>query len=111
MDRLFEFLADSGVAQITSGNIMMIVVGIAFIWLAINKGFEPLLLVPIGFGIIVGNMAFPGMDLSVYEEGTVLYYLYWGVKSGVYPPLILLGIGAMTDFSTILSNPKLILVG
>ncbi len=111
MDRLFEFLADSGVAQITSGNIMMIVVGIAFIWLAINKGFEPLLLVPIGFGIIVGNMAFPGMDLSVYEEGTVLYYLYWGVKSGVYPPLIFLGIGAMTDFSTILSNPKLILLG
>lgn len=111
MDRLFEFLADTGFVHISTGNIIMIVVGIVFVALAITKSFEPLLLVPIGFGIIVGNMAFPGMDLSVYEEGTVLYYLYWGVKSGLYPPLIFLGIGAMTDFSTILSNPKLVLLG
>ncbi len=67
---------------------------------------------PIGFGIIVGNIpSAAGMSLSVYDEGTVLRYLYFGVEKGVYPPLIFLGIGAMTDFSTMLSNPKLVLLG
>ncbi|SMP67513.1 oxaloacetate decarboxylase, beta subunit [Neorhodopirellula lusitana] len=94
------------------GNAIMIVVGLIFVYLAIAKDYEPLLLVPIGFGIIVGNIpAVEGMPLSVYDEGSVLRYLYFGVERGVYPPLIFLGIGAMTDFSTMLSNPKLILLG
>jgi oxaloacetate decarboxylase beta subunit len=107
--QLFEATAFAG---IEAGNVIMIVVGIGFIYLAIAKEYEPLLLVPIGFGIIVGNIpSVAGMSLSVYDEGTVLRYLYFGVEKGVYPPLIFLGIGAMTDFSTMLSNPKLILLG
>jgi oxaloacetate decarboxylase beta subunit len=71
-----------------------------------------MLLIPIGFGIIVGNIPFtPGYQIGVYEQGSVLNYLYFGVRYGVYPPLIFLGIGAMTDFSTLISNPKLILIG
>lgn len=71
-----------------------------------------MLLVPIGFGILVGNIAFlPGYKIGIYESGSVLNYLYFGVIQGVYPPLIFLGIGAMTDFSALISNPKLILIG
>lgn len=91
---------------------MMIIIGILFITLAIRKDYEPLLLVPIGFGVIVGNIpAVDGMLLSVYDEGSVLNMIYFGVSHGLFPPLIFLGIGAMTDFSTMLSNPKLILLG
>ncbi|MEN8189744.1 MAG: sodium ion-translocating decarboxylase subunit beta [Thermodesulfobacteriota bacterium] len=90
----------------------MIAVGVIFIYLAVTRDYEPLLLIPIGFGIIVGNIPpIEGMPLSVYAEGSVFYYLYMGVMKGIYPPLIFLGIGAMTDFSTMLSNPKLILLG
>lgn len=90
----------------------MILVGGVFIFLAITKDYEPLLLVPIGFGILVGNIPpILGMPLSVYSEGSVFNYLYYGVMKGIYPPLIFLGIGAMTDFSTMLSNPKLVLLG
>ena len=94
------------------GNVLMILIGLAFIYLAIAKHYEPLLLVPIGFGVVVGNIpSVPGMSVGVYDEGSVLRYLYYGVEKGIYPPLIFLGIGAMTDFSTMLSNPKLILLG
>ena len=96
----------------TMGNLGMIVIGIVFITLAIRKDYEPLLLVPIGFGIVVGNIPpVAGMLLSVYDKGSVLNMIYYGVSSGLFPPLIFLGIGAMTDFSTMLSNPKLILLG
>lgn len=99
-------------AEMQLGNIVMIVIGASFIHLAITKHYEPLLLVPIGFGVIVGNIPpVAGMALSVYDEGSVLRYLYFGVEKGVYPPLIFLGIGAMTDFSTMLSNPRLVLLG
>jgi carboxybiotin decarboxylase len=112
MDTFLDFLGQSGFANLTAGNLVMIGIGIVFIALAIIKHYEPLLLLPIGFGAIVGNMAVvPGMSLSVYDEGSVLYYLYQGVSEGVYPPLIFLGIGAMTDFSTMLSNPRLVLLG
>jgi carboxybiotin decarboxylase len=112
MTTLIEFLSQSGFANLSLGNILMIVIGIVFISLAIIKHYEPLLLLPIGFGAIVGNMAVvPGMSLSVYDEGSILSYLYFGVTAGIYPPLIFLGIGAMTDFSTMLSNPKLVLLG
>ena len=96
----------------TSGNVMMIIIGIVFITLAIRKDYEPLLLVPIGFGIIVGNIPpVAGMLVSVYDKGSVLSMIYYGVQQGLFPPLIFLGIGAMTDFSTMLSNPKLVLLG
>ena len=109
---LFEFLNTTGFAMMTWGNAIMILVGIIFVSLAIIKDYEPLLLLPIGFGAIVGNIpSIQGMALSVYEEGSVLSYIYFGVSKGIFPPLIFLGIGAMTDFSTMLSNPKLILLG
>jgi oxaloacetate decarboxylase beta subunit len=114
MEGLYKFFEYSGFANITPGHVVMIAVGLLFIYLAIAKEYEPLLLVPIGFGIIVGNIPFVeniGLQLGIYEDGSVMNYLYFGVLKGVYPPLIFLGIGAMTDFSTLLSNPKLILLG
>ena len=93
-------------------NLVMLAVGIFFVWLAIKKNFEPLLLVPIGFGMLIGNIPFQeGMEIGVYEEGSVLNILYNGVERGWYPPLIFLGIGAMTDFSALLANPKLMIIG
>ncbi len=112
MDELLQILNTTGFVNVTWGNLLMIAAGILFIFLAIVKGFEPLLLVPIGFGIVVGNI--PGMleqGLGVVSEGSVLNYLYFGVQKGIYPSLIFLGIGAMTDFSTLIANPKLILLG
>ncbi len=112
MSVLFEFLGTTGFATMTWGNVLMVVIGLIFITLAITKDYEPLLLLPIGFGAIVGNIAsIPSMAVGVYDEGSVLYYLYFGVSQGIYPPLIFLGIGAMTDFSTMLSNPRLVLLG
>lgn len=93
-------------------NLVMLAVGCFFVWLAIKKNFEPLLLVPIGFGMLIGNIPFqPGMDIGIYEPGSVLNILYNGVEKGWYPPLIFLGIGAMTDFSALLANPKLMIIG
>ena len=110
--KAIELFHATGFAGLEAGNVAMMVIGACFIYLAIAKHYEPLLLVPIGFGIIVGNIPpVAGMSLSVYDEGTGLKYLYFGVEQGVYPPLIFLGIGAMTDFSTMLSNPKLVLLG
>ncbi len=107
-----DFLNNTGFLHMEWGNILMILIGVVFIFLAITKDYEPLLLIPIGFGIIVGNIPpIKGMSLGVYSEGSVLSFLYYGVSKGIYPPLIFLGIGAMTDFSTMLSNPKLILLG
>jgi len=112
MSILLDFLGTTGFVSMTWGNLIMILVGIVFIFLAIKKDYEPLLLVPIGMGAIVGNIpTVPGMALSVYDDGSVLRYLYFGVSHGIYPPLIFLGIGAMTDFSTMLSNPRLVLLG
>ncbi len=112
MTVLTEFLGTTGFALMTWGNLFMIVVGLIFITLAITKDYEPLLLLPIGFGAMVGNIpSIPGMALSVYDPGSVLAYLYFGVSQGIFPPLIFLGIGAMTDFSTMLSNPRLVLLG
>jgi len=109
---LTQFLSFTGFANFTVGHGIMILIGLIFIYLAIAKEFEPMLLVPIGFGIIVGNIPFtPGYQIGVYESGSVLNYLYFGVLKGIYPPLIFLGIGAMTDFSALISNPKLMLIG
>jgi oxaloacetate decarboxylase beta subunit len=112
MQELIQFLNTTAFLNFTWGYAGMIIVGLVFIWLGIFKEFEPLLLVPIGFGIVVGNI--PGVvqqGQGVYNNGSVLNYLYFGVTKGIYPPLIFLGIGAMTDFSTLIANPKLILLG
>lgn len=112
METLIEFWQYSGFANGIVGNYVMIAVGLLFIWLAITKDYEPLLLVPIGFGILLGNIPFfPGQVIGIYEDGSVMNILYQGVLKGVYPPLIFLGIGAMTDFSALISNPKLVLLG
>lgn len=112
MEILLEFLKTTGFYQMTLGNLAMIVIGLIFIALAIIKDYEPLLLLPIGFGAIVGNIpSIESMALGVYDDGSVLNYIYFGVSQGIFPPLIFLGIGAMTDFSTMLSNPKLVLLG
>jgi carboxybiotin decarboxylase len=113
MVQLFlEFFSNTGFALADYRHFIMILIGIIFIYLGIAKHYEPLLLVPIGFGILVGNIpVFKGLGLGIYEENSVLYYLYMGVTSGVYPPLIFLGIGALTDFSTMLARPMLMLLG
>jgi oxaloacetate decarboxylase beta subunit len=111
-DQLGMFFTYTAFANFTWGHIVMILVGLGFIYLAIAKEFEPMLLVPIGFGIILGNIPFyPGLKIGIYESGSVLNILYDGVQNGWYPPLIFLGIGAMTDFSALISNPKLMLIG
>jgi carboxybiotin decarboxylase len=113
MDILLNFLSFSGFANITWGHTAMIAAGGICIYLGVVKKYEPLILVPIGFGIIMGNIPYLAdkIHIGVYDEGSVLMYLYQGVMKGIYPPLIFLGIGAMTDFSALLSNPKLVLLG
>jgi oxaloacetate decarboxylase beta subunit len=122
MEQLFEFMTHgfdqffryTAFPNFTIGHVVMLIVGLVFIYLAIAKEYEPLLLVPIGFGMLVGNIPFlqgANLQIGIYEPGSVMGYLYFGVLKGVYPPLIFLGIGAMTDFSTLLSNPKLMLLG
>ena len=112
-ENMQTFLSFTGFANATWGHIVMLLVGLVFIFLAIRYEFEPMLLIPIGFGILIGNIPFKdaGLQIGIYEEGSVLNILYQGVKQGWYPPLIFLGIGAMTDFSALISNPKLILIG
>ncbi len=110
-DQFFRYTA---FPHFTIGHIVMILVAFYFLYLAITKDYEPLLLVPIGFGILIGNIPFlegANLQIGIYETGSVMNYLYFGVMQGIYPPLIFLGIGAMTDFSTLISNPKLILLG
>ncbi|MBQ7222424.1 MAG: sodium ion-translocating decarboxylase subunit beta [Bacteroidales bacterium] len=109
---LKQFWQYTGFANCNYQYLIMIAIGIVFIYLAITREWEPMLLVPIGFGIIIGNIPlFAGLNVGVYEEGSVLNILYQGVQRGFYPPLIFLGIGAMTDFSALISNPKLLLIG
>ena len=112
INSLVQFWQYTGFANCTWQNLAMILIGIGFITVAILKEWEPLLLVPIGFGMIVGTIPmFPGLNIGIYEDGSVLNILYQGVKQGWYPPLIFLGIGAMTDFSALISQPRLILIG
>ena len=107
-----QFYNYTGFANATWGHILMILIGLIFIYLGIKFDYEPLLLIPIGVGVIIGNIPFvAGNQTGIYETGSVLNYLYFGVVKGVYPPLIFLGIGAMTDFSSLIANPKLMLLG
>lgn len=121
-EHIRQFFEYTAFLNFTLGHVVMIIVGLLFIYLAISKEYEPLLLIPIGFGIIIGNIPFWGaehvlktdpqnLQIGIYQSGSVMNYLYFGVRQGIYPPLIFLGIGAMTDFSALISNPKLILIG
>ena len=122
MEQFFQFMSHgfdqffryTAFPNFTIGHVIMLTIGLIFIYLAIAKEYEPLLLVPIGFGILIGNIPFlqgANLQIGIYEPGSVMGYLYFGVLKGIYPPLIFLGIGAMTDFSALLSNPKLMLLG
>jgi sodium ion-translocating decarboxylase beta subunit len=112
MDLLFQFLSNTGYYLADYRNVIMIVVGAVFLYLGTAKHYEPLLLVPIGFGILVGNVPFfKGFGLGIYENNSVLHYLYFGVVTGLYPSIIFLGLGAMTDFSSLLARPVLMLLG
>lgn len=113
---LLQFWKFSGFRNATKGHFIMIAIGLIFIFLAIRYDYEPLLLIPIGTGILLGNIPFfqeggLNLQIGIYQEGSVMNYLYFGVLKGIYPPLIFLGIGAMTDFSSLISNPRLMLLG
>ena len=111
-DLFFQFLSNTGYFLADYRHIIMLVVGCIFLYLGTAKKYEPLLLVPIGFGILVGNVPFfKGFGIGIYETNSVLHYLYWGVRTGVYPSIVFLGLGAMTDFSSLLAQPKLMLLG
>jgi oxaloacetate decarboxylase beta subunit len=112
MDLLIQFLTNTGYYLLDFRNIIMLLVGSLFLYLAIAKEYEPLLLLPIGFGVLVGNIPFfKGFGLGIYESNSVLHYLYFGVTTGVYPSIVFLGLGAMTDFSSLLAMPRLMLLG
>ncbi|MDC0088493.1 sodium ion-translocating decarboxylase subunit beta [Porticoccaceae bacterium] len=120
MDNLLSLWASSGLAQMQFDQLVMMIVGLGLLFLAINKGFEPLLLVPIGFGTILANVPGAGFDAApVYDAmghmqspGGLLYYIYHGgIETGLFPLMIFMGVGAMTDFGPLLANPKTLLLG
>lgn len=112
-EKISDFITYTGFANATSGHLVMILIGLIFIAIAIVKEWEPMLLIPIGFGILIGNIPFKeaGLQIGVFEDGSVLNFFYSGVSQGWYPALIFLGIGALTDFSSLIANPKLLLIG
>ena len=107
LESLSALAQSTGLTALTLGNVVMIVVGCILLYLAIAKGFEPLLLMPIGFGCILANLPLTG----IMDEGGLLKFLYYGVEHEIFPPLIFLGVGAMTDFGPLLANPTTILMG
>ena len=120
MQTLFGLWATTGIAQVQLGQVFMIVVGLLLLFLAIRKGFEPLLLLPIGFGAILVNIPGAGFsDIPVYDAvghlespGGMLYYIYHiGIETGVFPLIIFMGVGALTDFGPLLANPKTLFLG
>lgn len=120
MDNLMNLWSSSGIAQLQLGQLFMMLIGLSLLFLAIRKGFEPLLLVPIGFGTVLANIPGAGFDLApVYDAmghmespGGLLYYIYHaGIETGLFPLLIFMGVGAMTDFGPLLANPRTLLLG
>ena len=112
MDLFLSFLDNTGFLLADYRHLIMIVVGSIFVYLGVAKKYEPLLLVPIGFGILVGNVPFfKGFGIGIYEDNSVLHYLYFGVTTGLYPSIVFLGLGAMTDFGSLLARPVLMLLG
>lgn len=108
-DMIIDFFKSSGIVALDVRSLIMIVVSCILLYLAVKKGFEPYLLIPIAFGMLLANLPLGG--LSSYDEGGLLYYLYQGVKLGIYPPLIFLGVGASTDFAPLIANPKSMILG
>ena len=108
-----SFLDSIGLLHMSAGELGMIIIGCSLVYLAIVKKYEPLLLLPIGFGIILGNMPLAGLMSPPADgmAGGLIWYLYQGVDLAIFPPLIFLGIGAMTDFSPLLANPVTVLFG
>ena len=119
MEVILRIIETTGFNNMTWGNLIMMVIGGVAIYLAIVKKYEPLLLLPIGFGVLVGNIPYdPALPLGVYDtvangasQNSVFSLIYLGVTSGIFPPLIFLGIGALTDFSSLISSPKSVLLG
>jgi oxaloacetate decarboxylase beta subunit len=112
MDLFLSFIANTGYLLADYRHLIMIVIGCIFVYLGVAKKYEPLLLVPIGFGILVGNVPFfKGFGIGIYEDNSVLHYLYFGVTTGLYPSIVFLGLGAMTDFGSLLARPVLMLLG
>jgi len=107
MDHFLQLWLSTGLSNVQWGQVVMMGVGFLLIYLAVRKGFEPLLLLPIGFGAVLSNIPVAG----IAEEGGLLSYLYLGIKSGIFPLLIFMGVGAMTDFGPMLANPKTLLLG
>jgi oxaloacetate decarboxylase beta subunit len=107
MEGLIQLWASTGLSNFQAGQAVMMAVGIGLLYLAIKKEFEPLLLLPIGFGAVLSNIPIAG----IAEEGGLLAYLYLGIKTGMFPLLIFMGVGAMTDFGPMLANPKTLLLG
>lgn len=107
LDAIVNFLGSTGFSAFTWQQGVMILVSFVLLYLAIVKQYEPLLLLSIAFGMLLANLPLAGL----MDEGGLLYYLYKGVKLGIYPPLIFLGVGAMTDFGPLIANPKSILLG
>ena len=111
MSSLFSSVADfisvTGFSALNAGDVLMLAISCLLLYLAIQKGFEPLLLVPIGFGMLLSNLP----ETGIFDEGGLIRYFYFGVKAGVFPPLIFMGIGALTDFGPLLANPKTLLLG
>ena len=112
MEMFISFLNNTGYLLADYRHLIMLAVGMLFVYLGTAKRYEPLLLVPIGFGIIIGNIPFfKGFGIGIYEPNSVLHYLYFGVTTGLYPSIVFLGLGAMTDFSSLLAYPRLMLLG
>lgn len=107
LDTLIEFMGTSGLTNMDYKSAIMIGVALLFLYLAIRRGFEPLLLVPIAFGMLLSNLPLSGM----FDEGGLFYWFYQLNKMGILPPLIFMGVGAMTDFGPLIANPKSLLMG
>lgn len=119
LDSVKEFFMTSGLAQLDIKYVAMILIACGLLYLAIAKGFEPLLLIPIAFGMLLVNL--PGVGITnpgimndvtgKIEPGGLLYYIGMGKELGIFPPLIFIGVGAMTDFAPLIANPKSLLLG
>lgn len=122
LDAFFQFIQSTGFYGLNFGVVLMMAISCLLLYLAIVKGFEPLLLVPIAFGVLLTNLPFAGLMappvmeiteevIHTVEPGGLLYYLFQGDHLGIFPPLIFLGVGAMTDFGPLIANPKSLLLG
>ncbi len=112
-DKINVFMQSSGYFHLSSGQLLMVIIALILLYLAVVKKYEPLLLVPISFGMLLTNLPMGELMAAPHDGqiGGLLYYLYQGVKLGIYPPLIFMGIGALTDFGPMIANPRTILLG